>query len=245
MAVDWIIETHDVLGSTQDVIREMARRGSPEGTVVQALDQTQGHGRHGRSWISRKGNFYLSLILKPAGQARHVGQLGLLTGLAVAETIRKYLEQPDILTLKWPNDVLLHGVKCAGIIIETELTPKNSLSWVGIGVGVNITSAPKGIGECVEKFAARPFGLTSFRTAFLSHLNKYYMQWTQEGFEPIKEKWLEYAHKKGTKVRVRVGPHTHEGAFQDIDDEGSLIITDHGLHKKKITAGEVYLDENG
>jgi BirA family transcriptional regulator, biotin operon repressor / biotin---[acetyl-CoA-carboxylase] ligase len=167
--------------------------------------------------------------------------MGLLAGLVVAESIIKYLKDPDVLSLKWPNDILLNGLKCAGIIVDTQLTPKNSLSWVAVGIGVNIVSAPRGLGAAVEEQAAKPFGLNAFRTTLLTNMDKYYTLWAQEGFEPIKENWLKYAHKKGAKVRVRIGPQIEEGTFYGIDDEGSLMLTDYDLRMKKVTAGEVYL----
>lgn len=241
MSLQWNIETHQVLTSTQDVIKEMARAGMPEGMVVQAAQQTAGRGRHGRQWVSEKGNLYMSLLLKPASDARHIGQLGLLTGLVLAETIIKYIDDPQQMSLKWPNDVMLNGLKCAGILIETQLTPKNSLSWVAIGVGVNMVSAPRGIGDSLEAYAAKPFSLVAFRTTFLKNMDKYYLLWSKEGFDPIKENWLKYAHRKGTKVKVRIGPQMEEGTFYGIDDEGNLMITDHDLRMKKVTAGEVYL----
>ncbi len=241
MSITWHIETHEILPSTQDTIKERARQGKPEGTVVQAIQQTAGRGRHGRSWISEKGNLYLSLLLKPAGDARHIGQMGLLTGVALAETIAKYLEDPAVLTLKWPNDVLLEGMKCAGILVETELTAKNSMSWVGIGIGVNLVTAPAGTGRTIEKYAAREFSIIAFRTALLSNIDKYYKIWTKEGFDKIKESWLNYAHKPGTRLKVRLGTGEKEGVFQGIDDDGNLLVTDRNLNKVKITAGEVYL----
>ena len=241
MAVQWTIDSREKVTSTQDIIREMARQGKPEGTVVHALQQSAGRGRHGRNWVSEKGNFYISLLLKPAGEARHVGQMGLMTGVAVAETVRKYLRAPEAVSLKWPNDVLIDGEKCAGILVETELTPKNSLSWVGIGVGVNITSAPRGLGVAIEDFEIKQFGIPMFRTSFLTALDKYYMLWQQDGFEPIRQAWLQYAHPKGTRVRVRVAEEIIEGTFQGIDENGNLLMTDHNLEARRITAGEVYL----
>jgi BirA family biotin operon repressor/biotin-[acetyl-CoA-carboxylase] ligase len=136
---------------------------------------------------------------------------------------------------------MLEDVKCAGIIVETELTEKNSLSWVGVGIGVNITSAPHGIATSLDKHSSKAFGLPAFRTAFLTNMDKYYTLWAKEGFGPIRQKWLEYAHQKGSRMRVRVGPQIEEGIFFGIDDEGGLLLEGKNQRIKKITAGEIYL----
>lgn len=238
--IDWKIETHDSLPSTQDALKKLARIGKPEGTVVHALVQTEGRGRHGRKWVSEKGNLYLSLLLKPSGEARHIGQVALVAGVATADAIQKYLVDPDAVTLKWPNDVLLDGVKCAGILVETDLTPKNSLSWVGVGIGINIVDAPVGVGHRLDRYAKKTPSIIALRTSLLSSVDKYYTLWQKEGFEIIQEKWLQYAHKKGSRIKVRVGTNTMEGIFQGIDDNGNLLMTDSKLNLKKITAGEVY-----
>src|SRR5690606_32282573 len=136
----WIIEEHDVLGSTQDALKAVASE-RPEGFAVQARRQEGGKGRQGRQWISPEGNLYLSVLLKPAKvEAVHVGQLSFVAALAVAKTVASYLK--DGLMLKWPNDVLLAGKKCAGILLETDVKD-GKVRWVAVGIGVNIASAPE------------------------------------------------------------------------------------------------------
>src|SRR5215510_1142718 len=96
--------------STNDIARQMAAEGAPEGTAVFALEQTAGRGRQGRAWNSpaRQG-LYLSAILRPEMLFPAVQLIPLAAGLAVAETLRDiYSVLPDI---KWPNDVMIGGRK--------------------------------------------------------------------------------------------------------------------------------------
>ncbi len=111
--------------------------GQAPGAVVIAGAQTAGRGRHGRSWHSEPGaGLYFSIVLSPAA-ARHpamklMRDLGEAVRQAIAETAGL---EPE---LKWPNDVLIGGRKCAGILIQ-----KRGASVVaGIGVNVNQTSFP-------------------------------------------------------------------------------------------------------
>ncbi|HEY8807547.1 MAG TPA: biotin--[acetyl-CoA-carboxylase] ligase, partial [Candidatus Limnocylindria bacterium] len=48
------IEYHASIGSTQDRARELARNGA-EPTIVVADQQTAGHGRGEKSWLSEPG----------------------------------------------------------------------------------------------------------------------------------------------------------------------------------------------
>lgn len=241
MALAWAIETYDSIYSTQDIVKGLAELDEPEGRVVQALEQTGGRGRHGRQWISDKGNLYLSALLRPTCQARHIGQLSILIAVALADTIRAQLKDPDVLMLKWPNDIVIGDQKCAGILIETALSDGGTIKYAVAGVGVNLASAPPQIGAALNAYAKKPIKVDKFRDEFLKNLNKTYALWNQKGFADIKQRWLDLAHKKGTNLRIRIGPQVETGVFYGIDDDGNLLLHDRDLRQKKVTAGEVYL----
>lgn len=240
LAVAWNIEVHDTVLSTQDIALGMGRLGQPEGAVVQAYEQTGGRGRHGRSWVSEKGNLYLSVLLRPSCHVQKAGQISILLSLALAETILPHLVDSKALVLKWPNDILLAGKKCAGILIETELSEGGSLDFAVLGLGVNIIAAPEE-GACLNEHAKAPVDLMKFRGEFLKNLNKYYGLWSRSGFAEIKESWLKLAHKRGADLRIKVGAQVETGKFFSIDDEGNLLLQDSAFRQKKVTAGEVWL----
>ncbi|MCI0865655.1 MAG: biotin--[acetyl-CoA-carboxylase] ligase, partial [Chloroflexi bacterium] len=75
------------LSSTMDEAARRADAGAEDGTVVVAESQTSGRGRFGRSWVSPKGNLYLSVVLRPTREV--LPQLTILSGVAVARAIRK------------------------------------------------------------------------------------------------------------------------------------------------------------
>lgn len=51
--------------STNSVLRGLAVKGAPEGTVVIADEQTAGHGRLGKQWFSPPGvNLYASVLFR-------------------------------------------------------------------------------------------------------------------------------------------------------------------------------------
>ncbi|MCC7305191.1 MAG: biotin--[acetyl-CoA-carboxylase] ligase [Alphaproteobacteria bacterium] len=223
------------MSSTQDAARARAISGAAEGLAVQALEQTKGRGRHERPWVSERGNLYLSVLLRPGCDARLIGQTGLVAGLAVAETVRELTGQAPL--LKWPNDVLLESGKCAGILVESEIS-KHGVEWAVLGIGVNIASAPPGIGAVLSGKAGKPVNINDFRDFLLKNLGLEYGLWRREGFGAIRSRWMNFATAPGTVLSVKTPGSATEGAFEGIDEEGNLL-----LGGKVIAAGDVYLKE--
>jgi BirA family biotin operon repressor/biotin-[acetyl-CoA-carboxylase] ligase len=114
-------------GSTMDRARALAAGGAPHGTLVSAGEQTAGHGRYGRAWVTpRDRALAVSLVLR-----RFDPLLPLRAGLAVADVAG------EAALVKWPNDVLLDGGKLAGVLVEAR--PQEG--WAVLGIGVNVAAA--------------------------------------------------------------------------------------------------------
>ncbi len=110
--------------------------------LVSAHAQTAGRGRTGRRWQSPVGGAWFSLAL-PADRAfQNVQAAPLIAGLAVHETLCDLLggHDADALRIKWPNDLLLHGRKIAGILCEQHLTARPAII-VGVGINANVDPA--------------------------------------------------------------------------------------------------------
>jgi len=101
-----------VTSSTQDVAKDMADRGAPEGSAVIAGRQKSGRGRLGRSWLSPEGGLATSIVLRPGASALPI--LPAVCALAVFHTLKEMGIQADI---KWPNDIMIGGRKVSGILI--------------------------------------------------------------------------------------------------------------------------------
>jgi BirA family biotin operon repressor/biotin-[acetyl-CoA-carboxylase] ligase len=118
---------------------------APEGAVVWADDQTAGRGRWGRAWVSVPGgSLTFSLVLRPTWGADRLGLLTLAAGVACADAIRD--ETGLATSLKWPNDVLVGGLKLAGILSES-LVSASGVEAAVVGVGINLHPLPAGVPE--------------------------------------------------------------------------------------------------
>ena len=112
------IKYFEEIGSTNDIAKELARKGASEGLLVIAERQIGGRGRRGRSWHSPSGGIWLSLILRPKLVPQEVPKLTFVAAIAVASVIRSLDLNAEI---KWPNDILIDcKKKVCGILCETE-----------------------------------------------------------------------------------------------------------------------------
>lgn len=130
------VHLYETVGSTNDVARRLASAGAEPGTLVLAERQLTGRGRAGRAWESppRLG-IWLSMIMSPPADADAAGVLPLRAGTAIARAVEPFVH-PRRVGLKWPNDLLVDGLKLGGILCEGV--------WVGsaagpvvVGVGLN------------------------------------------------------------------------------------------------------------
>lgn len=130
------LQIHDRVTSTNDVARELANMDAPEGTTVIADLQTDGRGRRGREWTAPEGSsLLLSMVLRPRTPGAET-ILSIRLGLAAARAIEAVA--PVTIALKWPNDLLVQGLKVGGILCEGAVEHGRSL-YVVAGVGLNVT----------------------------------------------------------------------------------------------------------
>lgn len=231
----WRLEVHAALPSTSDLLLQRAEADEVEGLAILALEQTAGRGRAGRAWASPPGNLYLSVLLRPAGPAREAGQWGLLAGVALAEAAAEIVPDGAALRLKWPNDLMRGGAKCAGILAESALGPDGRLAWLALGFGVNLAHAPAlpdrptatlGLAESPERFAAR----------LLARLGHWRAVQRADGFAPVRGAWARLGPRPGETLNLRglAGPVVFAGLAED----GSLLIELDGV-RRVVTAGEI------
>lgn len=130
------VEWHDTIDTTMRRAAELARAGCAAGTVVAARQQTAGIGRLGRSWDSRPGGLYFTLVLRPRLEPAQLPLTTLALGLGVADALQLFAGLA--VDLRWPNDVLAGGRKLAGILAQFQ----EGALLAGVGLNVNQRDFP-------------------------------------------------------------------------------------------------------
>lgn len=145
-----ILHHHDVVTSTNDLVKDMADRGAPEWTTVVARSQSEGRGRMGRKWHSPRGNLYVSVLLKPDILPVELPRMSILTSLAVFMALKR---GGAAMKLKWPNDILFDSRKIAGVLLEGR-TQENRVDYIVAGIGINLALDPASLPEDLRDKAA-------------------------------------------------------------------------------------------
>lgn len=225
------------IGSTNDHAKQLARNGYPSGAIVWAHEQTAGRGRQGNSWVSNRGNLFMTVLVRPKVGATRIGQLALLAGVALGEALAALAPAADI-RLKWPNDVFIGGQKAAGILVETESQGAQHVPWAVVGIGVNVAHAPENATSLHAHGAAVETG--QVLEAIAVSLQRLTALWEAEGFVPIRQKWLDRAWRLGERISARLPKETLSGIFEDLDETGALLLTLQNGERRVINTGEVF-----
>lgn len=154
------IDVRGTVTSTNDLLKQLALNGAPEGYALIAREQTAGKGRLGRSFYSPEGSgVYISLLLRPRLGAED--SLFITTSAAVAvcraiETVSNGKLKPMI---KWVNDIFVNQKKVCGILTEASVSFESGmLDYAILGIGINITTPEGDFPEEIKDVATSLFG---------------------------------------------------------------------------------------
>jgi BirA family transcriptional regulator, biotin operon repressor / biotin---[acetyl-CoA-carboxylase] ligase len=229
------------LPSTNDLAKDFARQGYPEGSVLLAETQTAGRGRLGRMWESPLGTgVYLSVILRPPLPPTELPKLTLTAAVAVVEALKKVTALE--IGIKWPNDILLDGKKLGGILTEME-TESDQMSYVILGVGLNINTQV--FPDCLQTLATslastgRTYSRLSIVRAFLRSMDELYGCFLNQQFPEILNLWRRAAVTLGKPVTVKLGAQEISGLAVDVAPDGALLVEKPGGEVQRIISGEI------
>ena len=244
------------LDSTNREACDQARAGAPEGTLIYAETQTAGKGRLDRSWFSAAGKgIYFSLVLRPAQPLKywpilsHVTAGALIYALKGIERYNELVKPLDI-DLKWPNDVLLSGKKCAGILLETSMSDKdNAAAIIGVGINAHSGSVPEDLADaaiCVDDAAGVVVPRRRLFIRFLKYFQYGYKLFLEGNFEEILERWKGFSSMwNGASVTLFEGDRTRNAITCGLNEIGALRVRLADGSVETILAGDVRIRISG
>ena len=247
------ILTFDQLDSTNTEAQRQLETGAQLPLWIITKTQTLGRGRQGREWVSQIGNLFCSGLYPLSQDASHDAQKSFVAALAIYDTLAEYVA-PDLLSIKWPNDVLLDGKKVSGILLE-RFTSEQKGSGLCIGIGINLLAKPHNVTDqataCVidyidEALLNDPEPILEMPEPVLAILARKYDDWTQrhdaDGFEPIRQTWLERAARIGEQITVSLANERFTGYAEGLGADGALIVKLGSGEIRHIRAGDIFFE---
>jgi BirA family biotin operon repressor/biotin-[acetyl-CoA-carboxylase] ligase len=211
--------------STNDIVRELAGKGSPEGTIVVADWQSVGRGRAGRVWEAPPSAALLgSILFRPSFPPEQVGRLTMVCGLAAAEAIEEITSA--VVASKWPNDLFLGGKKAAGILVESAIQG-DAIEWVIAGLGINVNfrfSEDDPLSHTATTLFAAT-GRAYDRAVLLAVTLARVHYWYERVASPeLVQAWGTRCETLGERVRLETPSGLVAGMAEAIDENGALWV---------------------
>jgi BirA family biotin operon repressor/biotin-[acetyl-CoA-carboxylase] ligase len=235
----------DILDSTNEKALRWVEDGAPHLSLVVADEQTAGRGRSGRSWFTPPGvALAFSLVFQPKALGSvPIPRLTGLGALAVCEVLQN--EYDLAAQIKWPNDILVGGLKLAGVLVEAHWQGDNIQSAV-LGIGINV--APDSVppeseldlpATCVETALGSPVDRWRLLKEVLAALLDRLSSIEQAGFLQAWEDNL--AYQMEWVQLLKEGSEPVEGRLLGLRSDGSLRLELPGGDERYFMAGEVRL----
>lgn len=214
-------------------------------------EQTQGRGRLNRSWHSPFGqNIYLSCYYPLKKSMSELSGLSLVVGLAIVSAL-KSLGLTHHIRVKWPNDVLCHQKKMAGILIDI-MDKHDDFCSVILGIGLNVNMMPEDIDSSPDSITQswtslrEEFGIEFDRNhvaaVLLQKVLTYVRDFDQEGLSVFLKEWSAVDFLKGQEVTLQYqNSVSMMGEAMGINSNGHLLLRLPDGNVQAFSSGEASL----
>ncbi|KAL4468909.1 hypothetical protein ABPG72_009179 [Tetrahymena utriculariae] len=215
-----------------------------------ADQQSNGKGQNQNSWLSPKGNCYVTYLIKFESELSYC--ISQLAALSVLEIIGQFIvksqgtSQDKIISpqLKWINDIYINEKKVSGVLCTSDG------DYLSIGIGVNLNQNP-----CLDTATNLKKELKLDEDinvlAFIQNLSYNLMANLQEvkntrGYEKLIDKIMQklmYVHKRVIIYDETLSIKLQEGTFIGLNQYGNAILQNndkqtaviHGRMRRTIT----------
>jgi BirA family transcriptional regulator, biotin operon repressor / biotin---[acetyl-CoA-carboxylase] ligase len=240
----WSIEQVAVTGSTNADLAAMGR-AARSGQVLTAEEQLTGRGRSGRDWYCPSGaGLMFSVLLRSSVPADRRGWFGAVLGVAIVRALDRVGGVRA--RLKWPNDVLIDGAKCAGILGEAA----EDAVIVGAGINVSLVAEelPRDDATSLLLAGGAPDRLdrAAMLAGILNEFGELLDRWVAAGGDVegsgLRAEYRTVCATVGSRVRLLLpGGAEVVGEAVDVAPDGSLVVEGSGVRRAYTAADVIHL----
>jgi BirA family transcriptional regulator, biotin operon repressor / biotin---[acetyl-CoA-carboxylase] ligase len=238
----------DQTDSTNAEARRRAEAGETGPLWIVARRQTEGRGRRGRAWEGSTGNLFATLLTTTRKPPAEAAQVTFIAALAVADLLDRYAP-PSLVTIKWPNDVMLASQKASGVLVESGAHDGGGL-WLAVGIGVNLADAPGGterpataLSHHLSADHVAPPKVEPAADVLAEAFAVWMERWEMLGFEPVLDAWRARTPGLDGPAVARLGHETVEGRAEGVAADGALKLRLADGTLRLISAGDVFFGE--
>lgn len=242
------IDVYETLGSTNTLVKELAKQGEKEGKIVVSKEQTAGRGRQGKAFYSpNESGIYMSLLLRPNLTASEALYITTSASVAVAESIEAVSGKET--KIKWVNDIFCDSKKVCGILTESSISSsesnKGKLKYAVLGIGINVFYPKKGFSGEIKDIATSIFDKDMDFSIYLQEkliaeiLRRFWIYYKEISKKTFLSEYRKRSLLIGREISL-ISEETVEKAIAlEIDDECRLKVemTDHSI--RLLSSGEV------
>lgn len=210
------------------------------GDVVVAKNQSKGKGRSGRSWLTFRDSLAFSVLL-PIYDAKYLLPLNILAGFSVVDTLKNYAE----VKIKWPNDIVVNGLKVCGMLIDTSFNGSN-LEKTVLGIGINIINNDfpvdiKNKATSIQNWSSKEVKKEIILSSILNHLENYINLFINNKLDFV-TLWSNYSANINNDINIHINNIVTKYKEIGINNDGCLIVLNSSGVKEIILSGEIGYD---
>ncbi len=231
------IDIYDCVDSTNTLMKELAKEGAEEFSVIIAAEQSGGRGRMGRTFHSPSGSgIYMSVLLRPDGRLNPL-YITTYASVCCARVFEKMTGQKAY--IKWVNDIYIHNKKVCGILTESSLGENG---YAILGIGVNVTVPKDGFPDDIKDRAGALFKKEKghMREEVASQIiNEFIMVYNKGEKDEILNQYREKSLVTGKRIDIIENGMVEQATAVGIDDEFSLIVKKDDAKLYTLNSGDV------
>ena len=237
------LHVYDTVVSTNLMLRDLAVKGAPEGTVVIAARQTGGRGRKGRSFFSPEyTGVYVSLLLKPKIAPDDATLITTTAAVAVCEALESLSDREA--QIKWVNDVFVDGKKVCGILTEGAIDMESGqFEYAVLGAGVNVYTPAGGFPDELSAIAGSVFSAPvpdAKNRMIAAYLNRFLALYRNLGGSETIAEYRRRSFVLGKTITVLAADRQPTPARAlDVDEKCRLLVEYEDGRRETLSSGEI------
>lgn len=193
--------------------------------------QSEGKGRLGRKWVSKKESNLTFSIKKKLPFPHSENQLAVFyfsyyLFLAIKKTLADKLSSKEIddIQIKWPNDILFKWKKLSGILIESVLP--EGIYIIGIGLNCNQNNFPEELNAIsLKQITGSEINLTNLLIEIINEFSVNFPDLENKNINKIFNYWKDSTKIIGKNCDFKIDQNTTKhGKINDLHEDGSISI---------------------